>query len=69
MESYVVSNVVAGVLVAAGIAAAVAASRSPLWRDAARDLWRRRPVALAAVALYVLIALLDSVAWVRAGEE
>ena len=68
MEPYVVSNVVTGVLVAAGVAAAVAASRSPLWRAAARDLLRRRPVALAAVALYVLIALLDSIAWVRAGE-
>ena len=62
MEPHVVSNVVTAVLVAAGVAAAVAAARSPLWRDAARDLWRRRPVALAVVALYVLVALLDSIA-------
>src|SRR5262249_14471874 len=67
MEPHVVSNIVTGVLVVGAAAAAVAAARSPLWRDAARDLWRRRPVALAAVALYVLVALLDSIAWVGGG--
>jgi peptide/nickel transport system permease protein len=64
MEPYVVSNVVTGVLVLAAAAVAVAAARNPLWRDAARELWRRRPVAILAVGLYVLVALLDSIAWV-----
>jgi peptide/nickel transport system permease protein len=68
MESYVVSNIITGALIALAAVAAVAAARSPLWRDAARDLWRRRPVALTAVALYVLVALLDSIAWVGGGE-
>jgi peptide/nickel transport system permease protein len=69
MESYVVSNIITGALIALAAVAAVAAARSPLWRDAARDLWRRRPVALTAVALYVLVALLDSIAWMGGGED
>ena len=68
MEPYVVSNVVTGVLLLAAAAVAVAATRNRLWRDAARELWRRRPVALLAVGLYVLVALLDSIAWVGGGE-
>jgi peptide/nickel transport system permease protein len=64
MESYVVSNVVTGVLLVAALAVAVAGARNPLWRDAARELWRRRPVALLAVGLYVLVAVLDSIAWI-----
>ena len=68
MDPYVVSNVVTGVLLLAAAAVAVAATRNRLWRDAARELWRRRPVALLAVGLYVLVALLDSIAWVGGGE-
>jgi peptide/nickel transport system permease protein len=35
-----------------------------VWRQAARDLGRRRPLALGVVAAFAGIALLDSVAWV-----
>ncbi len=69
MEPHVVSNLVTGVLVALATLAAWAAARSPLWRDAARDLWRRRSVALVAVSIYVLVALLDSFAWVGGNER
>ncbi len=68
MESYVVSNLVTGALVVAAAAVTWAAARSPLWRDAARELWRRRSVSLVAVGLYVLVALLDSFAWVGGNE-
>ena len=37
----------------------LAARRSDLWRNAGRELLRRRPIALAVVAVYVLVALLD----------
>jgi peptide/nickel transport system permease protein len=68
VEPYVVSNLVAAALVAGGVAAAWAAARSPLWREAARELWRRRSVSLAAVGIYVVIALLDSFAWIGGNE-
>src|SRR5262245_3003017 len=64
MEPHVVSNLVSAALVMLGIAAAWAAASSPLWREASRELWRRRSSALVVVGVYVLIALLDSVAWV-----
>jgi peptide/nickel transport system permease protein len=63
-EAHWISNAAVALLVAGGAAVAVFARRNRLWREAARELGRRRPVAIAVVALYVLVALLDSVAWV-----
>ena len=59
-----VSNVVVGLLFAGGVALGVFVRRNRIWRAAARELWRRRPLALCVIAFYVAIALLDSVAWV-----
>jgi peptide/nickel transport system permease protein len=67
MEPHVVSNVVAGALVLLVVGALVLASRSDIWREAGRQLVRRRPIALAAVALYAAVAMLDSFAWVGGG--
>lgn len=64
MEPHVVSNLVAAGLVAGGAGVALVVRRSGPWRDAAREVWRRRPIALLVVALYVLVALGDSIAWV-----
>jgi peptide/nickel transport system permease protein len=64
---YVVSNVVVAALVVGGVAAYRAARRNEMWREAGRELRRRRPVALAAFTLYALVALLDSVSWVGGG--
>src|SRR5262249_8600334 len=64
MEPHVVSNLVVAVLVAGALGVAVVVRRSEQWRDAGRELWRRRPIAIVAVALYVAVALADSVAWV-----
>lgn len=55
-------------LAALALAAAVRAGRSRLWREAAGELARRRPFALAAVALYVLVAVLGSVSWIGGGD-
>ncbi len=64
LEHHWFSNAVVAALLLAGAAAAVAVRRHELWREAARELWRRRPVALSVLALYVAVGLADSVAWV-----
>ena len=63
MESHVVSNLVVVVLVAGGLFAGLRLRRNRLWREAGVELLRRRPIALAVVALFLLLALLDSVRW------
>ena len=45
-----------------------ALAKSRFWRDSAAALWRRRRVAIVVVGLFVLIALLDSIAWIGGGE-
>ncbi|HOU91516.1 MAG TPA: hypothetical protein PLU22_10760, partial [Polyangiaceae bacterium] len=64
LEHHWFSNAVVAALLLGGVAVAVAVGRHELWRAAARELWRRRPVALAVLALYVAVGLADSVAWV-----
>jgi len=72
VQAWVISNLVVGVLFAGGIALGVGVRRNRLWREATGELARRRPVALGVIALFVGVALLDSVAWVggvEAGED
>ncbi len=64
-----VSNIVVVLLIAGALAAGRHAARDRFWRENAIQLWRRRKIALAVVAVYLLIALLDSVAWVDAASE
>jgi peptide/nickel transport system permease protein len=64
VEAHHWQNLVVVVLAAGAWLAWRAVWRSGPWRDAARELARRRPIALAVVAVYVLVALLDSVSWV-----
>jgi peptide/nickel transport system permease protein len=64
LQPHIVSNLVVAALLLAVGAAVGYARRRPLWKDAARQLARRRPIALSVVALYAAVALLDSVAWV-----
>jgi peptide/nickel transport system permease protein len=68
VESHVVSNIVVLALLVGGGFAVLAARRSDLWRNAGRELLRRRPIAIAVVAVYVLLALLDAVSWIGGGE-
>jgi len=46
------------------------ARQSRMWSSALASLWRRRRLALSVIILYLVVALLDSVAWVggRGGE-
>lgn len=57
------SNAVVAALLIGGLAVAGAVRRNRLWREALRELARRRPLALAVIGIYVAIALLDSVSW------
>jgi len=68
VEAHVVSNLVVVLLLAAGVAAGFLVRRNRLWSEAAVDLRRRRPLALLVVALYVAVAVLDSVSWVGGAE-
>ncbi|MDJ0848063.1 MAG: ABC transporter permease [Myxococcota bacterium] len=67
MEPHHWQNLVVAAIVAGLALAARAVRRSDLWRDAFRELTRRRPLALAVVAFFVAVALLDSVSWVGGG--
>jgi peptide/nickel transport system permease protein len=57
------SNVIVLTLVAVAALAARAVRRNELWLRAWREVVRRRRLALGVVGVYVLVALLDSVAW------
>jgi peptide/nickel transport system permease protein len=67
MPSYVLSNITVALLAAAAVGLAVTARQHPWRRELARDLWRRRPLALCIVGLYLLVGTLDSIAWVGGG--
>ena len=69
LEPHVVSNLVVAMLMVSGVSAVAVARRSDLWRGAAGELLRRRPVALAVVAFFVLVGLLDAVSWVGGSRE
>jgi len=64
MQPHVVSNLVVAALAVAALGVGLFVRRSRQWRDAAREVWRRRPIAVVVLALYVLVALGDSVAWI-----
>ncbi|MCG8587863.1 MAG: ABC transporter permease [Proteobacteria bacterium] len=67
-ETHVISNIIVVLLLGGGVWTGLFLRGNRLWGEAARSLWRRRPVALAVIAVYVAVALLDSVAW-RGGES
>jgi peptide/nickel transport system permease protein len=64
MEAWHVSNLVVLLLLGGGVAVGVAVRRNPFWRSAARELGRRRPLALTVIGLYLVVALLDSISWI-----
>ncbi len=63
------SNIVVLLLVAGTIWLARAALRSRYWRESARELWRRRRLALIVIGVFVVIALLDSISWVGGARD
>jgi peptide/nickel transport system permease protein len=64
VEPHVVSNFVVALIAIAALLAARAVLGSEYWSGALRELARRRPIALAAIAIYSAIGLADAVAWI-----
>jgi peptide/nickel transport system permease protein len=64
-----ISNGVVLVLVLGGILLARSIARSRFWRESASELWRRRRAAIGVVGIFVLIGLLDSIAWIGGGGD
>jgi peptide/nickel transport system permease protein len=64
VDTHVWINLGVAALLACALAAAWRLRNNALWREAGRELVRRRPLALAIVALYAAVALLDSFAWI-----
>jgi peptide/nickel transport system permease protein len=64
-----VSNAIVVLLAVGAVWAARYASRDRFWRENAEQLWRRRRLAIVVIAVYVLIALLDSIAWIDPASE
>ncbi len=72
MEDWVISNIVTGLLLVAGVGLVFLIRKSRMWSEATQSLWRRRPIAILVVSLYLAIGILDSVYWiggVEAGED
>jgi peptide/nickel transport system permease protein len=66
VEVHVLSNAIVAAILAGAVAAAFAVRRSGYWSQALRELVRRRPLALAVIAIYVAFGLADAVSWVDA---
>lgn len=64
MSASAVGNLIVLALALGALWLARWVSRDRYWRENARELWRRRPTAIVVVAIYLLIGLLDSIAWV-----
>jgi peptide/nickel transport system permease protein len=64
VELYVLSNLVVLALIVGAFLCVRVARRNDLWREAGREILWRRPFAIAVIAFYVVVALLDSLAWV-----
>ncbi len=62
--SHWIANIVVVLLIAGALNVARSVRGNRLWSDAVHQLWRRRPVAVAIVIVFVAVALLDSISWV-----
>jgi peptide/nickel transport system permease protein len=69
VAGYAVSNAVVAAIAAAAVYTTRVVRRSRFWSQAFRELARRRPIALAAIALYVALGLADSISWIDRGAE
>ena len=60
LEAHIVSNLIVAALLVGAALAFTAARRSVLWSRAGRELLRRRPIALATILVFVMVALLKA---------
>ena len=64
-----VSNAIVVLLIVGAIGAGRHAAGDRFWRENAVQLWRRRRVAIGVIAVYLFIALLNSISWVDPASE
>ena len=64
LASHIASNVVVGLLLLGLFGLWRAVRKHRLWSESLRSVYRRRPIAVWICALYLLVGLSDSVAWV-----
>ena len=64
-----IANTIVLLLVVGAIWLARRLARSRFWRESAIELWRRRKVAIIALAVFVVIGLLDSISWTSAARD
>jgi peptide/nickel transport system permease protein len=64
VEAHVLGNLAVVALLALGVYAGRAIRGNRLWSEALAQVWRRRWGSLATIAVFVAIALLDSIAWI-----
>lgn len=62
-----ISNIVVLLLVLGTVWLARLMARSRFWHESAVELWRRRRLAIVVVGVFVLVGLLDSIAWIGGG--
>lgn len=63
---HIVSNIVVVLVLAGAVWLYFAIRRSRMWSQATAELWRRRPLSTIVLALFIIVALLDSISWVSA---
>jgi peptide/nickel transport system permease protein len=63
VTGHVAANAAVALLAAGAVPLVLRVRRSRYWRERLAEVARRRPIALAVLALYLAVALLDSVSW------
>ena len=58
-----ISNITVLALIAGFVVLVRHVRRDKFWRESSAKLWRRRPLSISIVGLYICIALLDSIGW------
>ena len=63
MTAIWISNGTLAAFVIGGIFLGLGIRRNRIWRESCAALWRRRPIAISIVAVYVLIGSIDAIVW------
>ncbi len=58
------SNIIVLLLVLGAIGLAKVVHGNRLWAESVRELWRRRPVSIVVLGVFVAIGLMDSISWI-----
>ncbi len=66
---HIAQNIIVLALVAGAVWLTFAVRCNRMWSATAGELWRRRPVSIVVLAVFVCIALADSISWISASER